>query len=132
MKARLKYFFLFFILLLIEILIGAFLKGGFIRAYGGDILVIPLLYALIRSVFPQNTVQTARYLPVGLLFLGIFTECMQAIHLADLLGIQNPIIRIVIGSTFDLLDILCYAVGTILIYFSGVLRKFKLELQVFY
>lgn len=132
MKARLKYFFLFFILLLIEILIGAFLKGGFIRAYGGDILVIPLLYALIRIVFPQNTVQTARYLPAGLLFLGIFTECMQAIHLADLLGIQNPIIRIVIGSTFDLLDILCYAVGTILIYFSGVLRKFKLELQVFY
>lgn len=116
MKTRLKYFAFFLILLLMEILIGAFLKGGFIRAYGGDILIIPLLYTLIRTIFPQNTSQTTRYLPVGLLFLGILAECLQAIHLADLLGIQNPIIRIIIGSTFDLLDILCYLMGTILIY----------------
>jgi len=115
MKVRFKYFVLFLILLLIEILIGAFLKGGFIRAYGGDVLIIPLLYALIRTLFPQKTKMTTRYLPAGLLLLGILTECLQALRLADLLGIQNPVLRIIIGSTFDPLDILCYGVGVILI-----------------
>lgn len=114
---RLRYVVLFCILLLTEILIGAFLKGGFIRAYGGDILIIPLLYTLMKTIFPYNIRQINRFLPAGLLILGIFTECLQGIHLADLLGIQSPIIRIIIGSTFDLLDILCYAIGTILIYF---------------
>lgn len=113
---RLRYLFLFVLLLLTEILIGVFLKGGFIRAYGGDILVLPLLYAFLRILFPKSDNFTVRVLPFGLFIFGVFVEALQGLHIADRLHITSPIIRIIIGSTFDFLDIACYFAGMLLIY----------------
>lgn len=116
MKARMQFLLYFFLLLIAEILIGTFLKGGFVRAYGGDILILPLLYCLLRSIFPKDNRWTVRWLPAGLLALGICMEGLQALHIADLLGVQNRVLRIIIGSTADLYDVLCYVLGTALIY----------------
>lgn len=115
-KMRLYYLFLFILLLLTEILIGVFLKGGFIRAYGGDILILPLLYAFLRILFPQSDNFTMRVLPFGLFLFGVLAEVLQGLHIADRLHITSPIIRVIIGSTFDFLDIVCYFVGMLLIY----------------
>lgn len=126
MKTRLYYFILFLGLLLTEILIGVFLKGGFIRAYGGDILVLPLLYAFLRILFPRTDNFTRRILPLGLFLLGVCVEVLQGLSIADRLHITSPVIRIIIGSTFDFLDILCYFAGMLLIYgflYVGDLRK---------
>lgn len=113
---RLRYLFLFVLLLLTEILIGAFLKGGFIRAYGGDILVLPLLYAFLRILFPRSDKFTMRVLPLGLFIFGVLVEALQGAHIADRLHITSRVIRIIIGSTFDFLDMVCYFAGMLLIY----------------
>lgn len=116
MKVRLRYLVLFILLLATEILIGVFLKGGFIRAYGGDILILPLLYAFLRILFPQNNNFTKRILPFGLFVFGAFVEVLQGVHIADRLHITSPLVRVIIGSTFDYLDIACYFAGMLLIY----------------
>ncbi len=116
MKKRLRYFVLFLALLLTEILIGAFLKGGFIRAYGGDILVLPLLYAFFRILFPGKGSFTERILPFLLFLLGVCVELLQGLHIADRLHITSRLIRIIVGSTFDFWDIACYLAGMLLIY----------------
>lgn len=116
MKARLRYLILFIILFLTEILIGVFLKGGFIRAYGGDILVLPLLYTFLRIFFSMTDNFTKKKLPFLLFLFGAFVEGLQGLHIADILHITSPLLRIIIGSTFDYLDIGCYFVGMLLIY----------------
>ncbi|MBD5541087.1 MAG: DUF2809 domain-containing protein [Lachnospiraceae bacterium] len=113
---RLRYLLLFGLLLLTEILIGVFLKGGFIRAYGGDILVLPLLYAFLRILFPRSDKFTMRVLPLGLFIFGVLVEALQGAHIADRLHITSRVIRIIIGSTFDFLDMVCYFAGMLLIY----------------
>lgn len=116
MKKRLRYFILFLALLLTEILIGAFLKGGFIRAYGGDVLVLPLLYAFFRILFPGTDCFTEKILPFLLFLLGVCVELLQGLHIADRLHITSRLIRIIVGATFDVWDIGCYFAGMLLIY----------------
>ena len=116
MKKRLRCFILFLALLLTEILIGAFLKGGFIRAYGGDILVLPLLYAFFRILVPGTGCFTEKILPFLLFLLGVCVELLQGLHIADRLHITSRLIRIIVGSTFDVWDIGCYFAGMLLTY----------------
>lgn len=123
MKTRLRSFFLFLALLLTEILIGVFLKGGFIRAYGGDILVLPLLYAFMRIFFPGGGRFTEKILPFLLFLLGVCVEFLQGMHIADRLHITSRLIRIVVGSTFDIWDIACYFAGMLLIYLFLYVRS---------
>lgn len=125
MKKRLRYLILFLALLLTEILIGAFLKGGFIRAYGGDILVLPLLYAFFRILFTGKGSFTERILPFLLFLLGVFVELLQGLHIADRLHITSRLIRIIVGSTFDVWDIACYFAGMLLIYAFYILSHIK-------
>lgn len=125
MKKRLRYLILFLALLLTEILIGAFLKGGFIRAYGGDILVLPLLYAFFRILFPGKGSFTERILPFLLFLLGVCVELLQGLHIVDRLHITSRLIRIIVGSTFDVWDIACYFAGMLLIYAFYILSHIK-------
>ncbi|MBE9609051.1 DUF2809 domain-containing protein [Chitinilyticum piscinae] len=96
-----------------EIIIGRYLHGGIIRAYGGDVLVIPLLYCAARTFWhPIRPL----LLPVGLLGLGALTELLQALQLADRLRLSNPSLpRTLIGSHADPLDLLAYLLGALLI-----------------
>ena len=102
----------FVLLLVVEILIGKF-AHGFIRAYVGDVLVIPLIYCFVRIFY----VRPAVWLPAAVGGLGILAEVLQYFDLCGLLGIpKGSLLGILLGSSADLGDILCYAVGTVLIY----------------
>jgi hypothetical protein len=113
-EKHLKYIIMFAILLIIEIFIGKFINEGFIRDYGGDILIIPLLYTFVRIFFANDSKAAILYLPLGLLVLGVCAEIVQACNLIAVLGIRkNSLLGIIIGSTFDWKDILCYLAGTV-------------------
>ena len=102
----------FVLLLVVEILIGKF-AHGFIRAYVGDVLVIPLIYCFVRIFY----VRPAVWLPAAVGGLGILAEMLQYFNLCGLLGIpKGSLLGILLGSSADFADILCYAVGTVLIY----------------
>ena len=114
----------FVLLLVVEILIGKF-AHGFIRAYVGDVLVIPLIYCFARIFY----VRPAVWLPAAVGGLGILAEMLQYFNLCGLLGIpKRSLLGILLGSSADLGDIVCYAVGVLLIYtaewcFGKALRK---------
>lgn len=107
----------FALLLGTEIIIGRF-AHGFIRAYIGDVLVIPLIYCFVRIFYVGKN----RLLPLFVGSLGIIAEGLQYFDLCGLLGIEkNSILGIMLGSHADLNDIICYAVGTALIYITQVI-----------
>lgn len=101
-------------LLIIEIIIGAFC-GGFIRVYVGDMLVIPLIYCFVRIFYTGNN----KFLPLAAGGLGILAEVIQYFDFCGIFGIDKvSLLGIMLGSTADIKDILCYLAGVALIYAS--------------
>lgn len=107
MKIQYRYFFLFILLLLIEIGIAVFIQDSFIRPYFGDALVVVLLYFFFRSFYYHP------YLPIWIFAFACMIEGLQYMQILSFLNLQQiDFLRILLGGTFDWLDILCYAVGT--------------------
>lgn len=111
MKKRLPYLIASITLLIIEICIGAFVHDALIRPYVGDILVTILLCCLVRVVFPDRFPQ----LPAAVLAFATAVECVQLI---DIPALNETILGIILGSTFDPADLLCYFLGCLL--FSSI------------
>lgn len=112
MKIDKKYLGAFFILLLVEIFIALFVKDNFIRPYVGDILVIIVLYTLIRGFVGKRI----RFLPIYLFLFGVLVEFLQYINIVKILNLHNSkFFRILIGTSFDIKDIVCYLIGTIIL-----------------
>ena len=102
----------FIALLAVEILIGKY-GGGFVRDYLGDVLVIPLLYCFVRVCY----VRPAPWLPAAVGGLGILAEVIQYLNFCDRFGIdRGSLLGILLGSVADWRDVICYAMGTVLIY----------------
>ena len=92
------------------------------RHYAGDVLAVILLYALARAAFsepPSN-------LPLKIFAFAAALELAQYFSAVEILGIENKILKIIIGGTFDFADLLCYAVGCVL---AGVYEKFESKNQ---
>lgn len=107
-RPRIFFAVLFLLLLLIETVIALLLRGGFIRSYLGDMLVILLLYFGIKAIRPAP----AKGLPVYLLLIGCLAEGLQYLRLVDLLNLSgSPLARTLIGTTFSVRDILMYFLG---------------------
>ena len=81
---------------------------SWVRAYLGDVLVVILLYAMIRSVLRINDYRVL--LMVFVFACGI--EFAQYFHVAERLGyVRGDVMYTIIGNTFSWGDIVCYAVG---------------------
>lgn len=114
MNKRVIYGICFAVILLIEIGIGMYVRDSFVRPYVGDVLVVVLIYYFARIFVPRGVPQ----LPIYVFGFAAFIEVLQYFRLNEVLAIQNKLLRIVIGSTFDWKDILCYAVGCLCIVLS--------------
>ncbi|MBK9576213.1 MAG: DUF2809 domain-containing protein [Fibrobacterota bacterium] len=102
-----------FALFALEVFIGAKVHDNFVRPYLGDVLVVILVHAIVR------TFVTIPWRPVlvGVVLFAFAVEGMQAIHLGDLLGLRpGSIAAIVLGSQADLKDLLCYLAGALVVF----------------
>lgn len=108
-KKRIIFLIIFLLLLAAEFYIGIFVHDGFFRPYFGDVLVVIVIYALIRIVYPEGK----HWLSLAVLVFAVLVEISQIPPLVDLLGIKNRYIRIVMGTSFAWEDITAYAAGTI-------------------
>ena len=108
-----KYLFCFIILFLIESLIAIFIHDNFIRPYLGDLLVIILTYCFI-SIFLKKKI---KLLLLYIFIFAVIVEGLQYIHILERLKLNHiPILKIVLGSTFDIKDILCYFIGMVILF----------------
>lgn len=111
-KLRISYAMAFVLLLVIEVVIALFIHDAFIRPYIGDVLVVIVLYTAVRIFIPSGF----KLMPLYIFIFSVFIECLQYFNLLKILGMQNnTLLRILVGSVFDIKDILCYGAGYILI-----------------
>lgn len=119
---RLIYFIAFLFLLLTEIFIALFVRDSFIRPYIGDVLVIILICAFLRIFFPEKP----KLLPIYAAFFGITVEFLQYFDFAAFFGAEsNRFISILLGRTFDIKDIFCYAAGGLLFFAAELISRRK-------
>lgn len=117
-----KYILLFVILFLIELFIAIFVRDKIIRPYFGDVVVIVLLYSLVR-IF----VKSANKNIVWKIFLfAIMIEVLQYFRIIEILRLQNnKFISILLGTTFDFTDIICYILGTLFVLLIEKIFEYK-------
>ncbi|CAN1209974.1 DUF2809 domain-containing protein [Tumidithrix helvetica PCC 7403] len=102
------------LLFLIEVCIAVFFDDRFIRPFVGDVLVVILIYCLIRSFWKIRATVAA----LSVFGFACAIEGLQYLNLVDRLGLrQYKLLAIVIGTTFDWMDILAYAIGTAIAFF---------------
>ena len=112
LKFNKTYFLLATLLLMVEIFIGRYLHDGLIRPYGGDFLVVLLIYCLVKSFFDIPAIITAA---VVLLF-AYAVEISQYFHLVNVLGLKNSRIAVMLlGTYFSFIDLLTYTLGILLV-----------------
>lgn len=114
LKFSLKYFLLTVFIFLVEVLIATQLKDiFFVRAYLGDVIVVMLLYTFAKSFVKVNE----QKLIAGILIFSFLVEFAQYFNIAEKLGFRpGSLMYIVIGNSFSWIDILCYAIGCLLLY----------------
>lgn len=113
MKSRLPYIIGFLLLTAIEVCIGVFEFSHFIRSYVGDVIIVWVLYCLFRSFVPKRFNSYA--VALGILAFSFAVEFLQKAHIADILGVENKLLRIIIGTSYAPEDLWSYAAGTAVI-----------------
>lgn len=112
-KARIWYAASFIIIFILEILIALYVDDLFIRPYGGDILVTALLCCGVRIFIPRGV----RTLPIWVFLFAAAVEVGQYFNFVDLIGLGNiEFFRILMGTSFSFIDIICYAAGCALFF----------------
>jgi len=115
-----KSFIICLIIFFIEVLIALFVNDSFIRPYGGDILVVILIYYFLKSFIETKTI----YLVVAVLLFAYLVEIGQYFRMVEVLGLQgNTVMRVIIGSSFSWWDIICYTIGGAICYLINREKK---------
>ena len=102
-------------LFVVEVAIARYAPQGVLRGFGGDVLVVVLVFALLRTFMAQP----ATRLVLWALLFACTIEGLQGLGMVDALGIhgQTPlhrVLRIALGSTFDPWDLVAYGCGWLL------------------
>ena len=111
-KKQILYSVTFLVLLITEVLIALYVTNEFIRFYLGDILVVVVIYTFIRIFMPDR----CRLLPLYIFIFAALVEGAQYIRIVELMGLSdNKFMSVLIGSVFDVKDVICYGVGCVLL-----------------
>lgn len=112
-KFNWSYFILAILLFITEVLIALFVHDRFIRPYFGDFLVVILIYCFIKSFLSLPSLKVA----IAVLLFAYLVEISQHYNFVYRLGLGNSILaRVVLGSSFEWIDMLAYTAGILLIF----------------
>jgi hypothetical protein len=103
-----RYFLLVLLLFVIEVLIALYAHDPIIRPYIGDLLVVILLYCFLKAFVKIRVLPAA----IGVLGFSYVIETLQYFNLVDRLGLgHSSLARVVIGSSFEWIDLIAYTAG---------------------
>jgi hypothetical protein len=104
------YFILAIIFFIIEVFIAMYVHDAIIRPYGGDFLVVILIYCFVRSFINTPVTATA----IAVLLFAYAVEISQYFHLVNVLGLErSSLAKALLGTSFSFIDLLMYTMGTI-------------------
>lgn len=119
-----KYFLFTLLLFILEVIIALYVRDSIIRPYGGDFLVVIMLYYGVRAFINASPWKIA----IAVLAFSFLIETMQYFNLVDKLGLTNIIVaKTVLGYGFEWKDIIAYTLGiiTVLIIDTKLGNKMK-------
>jgi DNA integrity scanning protein DisA with diadenylate cyclase activity len=122
------YFVAAVILFFVEVLIALYAHDQIIRPYVGDMLVVILIYCFIKSFINTPVITTA----VAVLIFAYAVEVLQYFKIVNLLGLQHSVIaKVVIGTSFEWIDLIAYTVGIAIVLLGEriFVRKNRITLQ---
>jgi hypothetical protein len=103
-----RYFYWSLLLLAAEAFIALYVDDQIIRPYGGDFLVVILMYCILRC----STRISVNKICIAVLLFSYFIETLQYFHFADKLGFKpGSIFYILLGNYFAWTDIVSYTLG---------------------
>jgi len=103
-----KFLFIFLAVFAIEIFIGKHLHDAFIRPFGGDVLVVVMIYAFLRTFLKTNH----KKLALGVLMFSFIIEFLQSVHYVTWFGWENnKLMSTLLGTSFSVYDLFAYFVG---------------------
>ncbi len=109
-----KYIFVTLILFSIEVLIALFINDSFIRPFLGDVLVVILIFSFCRIFYSGNRLT----LTISVLIFSFLVEFSQYFKLVEVLRLENfKLAKIILGATFDFMDLIAYTLGAFISYF---------------
>jgi len=107
-----SYFRLFSLILTTEVLIALYVHDSIIRPYIGDVLAVILIYCFIKSFLKTKVLPTA----IFVLFVAFGIEMLQYCNIVEILGLEDfKIARVVLGTSFEWVDMLTYVIGIIIV-----------------
>lgn len=109
-KMRLSFLILFILLFAVEALIAVYVHDDFVRPYVGDMIVTVVVWSFARTIFPDKFKLMSLYVMI----FAILVEVGQYFNYVELLGVTNPILVTMMGTSFAWADIACYAVGCVI------------------
>ena len=113
MRFSLRSFAIFLTILAVEVVIALFVSDRFVRPFFGDVLAVAVVFYFWKAFLDWPN----KVLAVGVLAFSWMIEVAQYFDLASRLGWGHVrVVRIVLGSTFDWLDLAAYTVGTVAVY----------------
>ncbi len=99
---------IFFVLFCIEVIIAIYIKQGFIRVVFGDFLVVIMLYYFFKSFIKTKPI----YIAIIVLFIAYLVEFLQFIDILSIVNYKkNSLVNIILGTTFNMEDIIAYTLG---------------------
>lgn len=102
-------FLIFLLIFVIEVCIALFVDDKIIRPYGGDFLVVIMIYYFLKSFIKTKK----SYLLLGVLLFAYTVELAQLLNTVSILGLENnKIMSTVIGTSFSWGDLVAYTLGT--------------------
>jgi len=96
----------------VEVLIALFVHDKIIRPYIGDFLVVILIYCFFRTFLLFSVLQLA----LLSLVIAYVVEGLQYLRIVQVMGLQDSkLARIIIGNSFEWLDMLAYTTGILVV-----------------
>lgn len=108
-KSRLIFLAVFVLLFAVEVLIALYVHDDFVRPYVGDMIVTVVVWSFARIFFPDKL----RLMSLYVMIFAALVEVGQYFNYVELLGVSNPILVTMMGTSFAWADIACYAVGCV-------------------
>lgn len=100
------------LIFIVEVLIATvWSHHRWLRGFVGDVLAVVWVYFLLKTVIKANT----HTLALAALAVGYLVELGQYVAAANAWHVQNRVLKIVLGSVADWMDVLAYTCGFLLV-----------------
>jgi len=100
------------LIFIVEVLVATvWSHHRWLRGFVGDVLAVVWVYFLLKTVIKANTTSLA----LAALAVGCAVELAQYVAAVNGWHVENRVVRIVLGSVADWMDVLAYGYGFLMV-----------------